>query len=259
MKNFSDVPKSDFEGFPKTIYDDGDTKLEIWKFKDSMVEYSQLILLIPNRLFSEGEVGAVKLKITGDEYVCLKPPRRMKPQIKNALQDERFETVGEDDIEPTSEFLVIRLGDELAHGIGRIFDENKIDYEKEQYIQFLKDRGAEEDKLKKSFYAANATRPTHRNIAILLTKLDTLQAFIEEVEVDEDDENAYENAVEKLHEGVDFFFEEIEHFKQEIPNSGGTEEEDDALIEIDRRVKELDQKRRQKLDEIGYENVEEED
>lgn len=259
MRNFPDVPKSDFDGYPKTIYDDGDTRLEIWKFKGSMSEYSQLILLIANRLFSVGEVGAVKLKINGDEYVCLKPPQKMKPQIKNALQDERFETEGEDDIESTSEFLIIRLGDELANGIGRIFDDNNIDYEKEQYIQFLKDRGSEEDKFKKSIYAANATRPTHRNIAILLTKLDDLRALIEAVEVNEDEENSYEKAIETLHKDVDLLFEEIEYFQQEIPNRGGTEEEDDALVEIDRRIKELDQRRRRKLDEIGYENNEEED
>ena len=57
MKNFSDVPKSDFAGYPKIIYDDADTRLEIWKFKGSMTEYSQLVLLIANRLFSDGEVG----------------------------------------------------------------------------------------------------------------------------------------------------------------------------------------------------------
>jgi hypothetical protein len=124
MRNFPDVPKSDFNGYPKTIYDDGDTRLEIWKLKGSMTEYSQLILLIANRLFSAGEVGAVKININGDEYVCLKPPKKMKPQIKDALQDERFETVGEDHIEPTSEFLIIRLGDELANGIGRISKHN---------------------------------------------------------------------------------------------------------------------------------------
>jgi hypothetical protein len=52
---------------------------------------------------------------------------------------------------------------------------------------------------------------------------------------------------------VDFLFEEINHHRQEIPTSGGTEEEEDALCAIDRRMEELDQKRRQKLDEIGYE------
>ena len=51
MRNFPDVPKSDFDGYTKTIYDDGDTRLEIQKFKGSMVEYSKLILLIAKRLF----------------------------------------------------------------------------------------------------------------------------------------------------------------------------------------------------------------
>jgi len=257
MKNFLDVPKSDFAGYPKTIYDDGDTRLEIWKFKGSMAEYSQLILLIANRLFSEGEVGAVKLKINGDECVCLKPPRKMKPQIKNALQDERFETVGEDDIEPTSEFLIIRLGDELANGIGRILDDNNIDYEKEQYIHFLKDRGAEEEKLKKSCYAANATRPPHPNIEILQTKIKELQAHIEAVEVNDDNENSYEEAVKKLDDPNRLFFEEINQLLDEIPCDGhGTEEEENAVADIQRRIKELDQKRRQKLDEIGSQSPE---
>ena len=51
-------------------------------------------------------------------------------------------------------------------------------------------------------------------------------------------------------------FEEIEHIQLGIPTSGGPEAEDDALLEIERSVKELDQKRRQKLDEIGYESPE---
>ena len=47
-----------------------------------------------------------------------------------------------------------------------------------------------------------------------------------------------------------------EHFQQEIPTSGGTEAEENAVLEIERKIKELDQKRRRKLDEIGYENPE---
>jgi hypothetical protein len=159
MINFSDVPKSDFSDYPKTIYDDGDTKLEIWKFNGSIAEYSRLILLIANRLFSKNEIGAVKVKMNGNECVCLKLPCQMNPQIKNALDDERFETEGEDDIEPTNEFLIIRLGGSLAYGIGRLFDENRVNYDKKQYTQFIKDRGIEEDKLEKAVCAANATRP----------------------------------------------------------------------------------------------------
>jgi len=105
MTKFSDVLKTNITGYPKNIYDDGKTKLEVWK----IYKMSQLTLLIANELFSEGEIGAVKVKINGVECVCLKPPRKMNPQIKDALQDERFETQGEDDIEATTEFLIIRL------------------------------------------------------------------------------------------------------------------------------------------------------
>jgi hypothetical protein len=247
MSNFAD-------GYPKTIYDDGYTKLQVWKLKGS--EYSQLTLLIANGLFSVGEVGAVNVMMNGDEYVCLKPPRKMSSQIKNALHDERFETEGEDDIKRDSEFLVIRLGDTLANDIGRLFDENNVIYNEAQFIQFQKDRCAEEDKFKKAYYAATATRPIHPNIAILQTKLDELDASIEAVEVNDDNENSYDEAVETLRAGVDNCLEEIEHFQQEIPDSGGTEAEENAVLEIERKIKELDQKRRRKLDDIGYENPE---
>ena len=256
VRNFSDVPKSDFDGYPKTIYDDGYTKLEIWKFKGAFAEYSRLTLLIANELFLDGEVGATKVMMNGDECVCLKPPRKMNPQIKDALNNERFETEGEDDIEPTSEFLIIRLGDALAYGIGRLFDENNVNYNREQYIQFLKDRGGEEGRFNKAVYAMTATRPIHPNIAILQTKLDELRAYIEAVEVNDDNENSYDEAVETLLAGVDNCLEVIEHFQQEIPTSGGTEAEENAVLEIERKIKELDQKRRRKLDDIGYENPE---
>ncbi len=113
-----------------------------------------------------------------------------------------------------------------------------------------------DDELKKEYYRNNATRPTHQNIAILQTKLDELQACIEAVEVNDDNENSYEKAVEILLGGADNEFEEIEQFKQEIPTSGGTEAEEIGILEIERRIKELDQKRRRKLDEIGYESPE---
>jgi hypothetical protein len=252
MKNFSDVPKGDFDGYPKTIYDDGGTKLEIWKFHASIADYSKLTLLIANRLFSKSETGAVKVKIYGDEYVCLKPPCQMNPQIRNALADERFEAEGEGDIEPTNEFLIIRLGDSLAYDIGHLFDENNVVYDKEKYIQFVKDRGTEEGELKKAVYAANATRPMHPNIATLQDKLGKLESIIEAVEVNEDDRDSYEKAVETLRDDDGYFFEEVYQIKEGIPPNGATEAEDDAMSEIERRIEQLKRKMRQKLDEIGY-------
>jgi hypothetical protein len=252
VSKFSDVRKSDINGYPKTIYDDGDTKLEVWKFTN----LSRLTLLIANRLISKSEIGAVMVKIKGDEFVSLDLPCGMKSEIRNALHGEPFEAEGEDDILATDEFLIIQLGDTIENDIGRLFDENNVRYNKEQYIQFKKDRSAEEDELKKAFYSANATRPMHPNVEILRTKLDELQAFIEAVGVNDDNENSYEEAVETLRGGVDNYFEMIEQFREEIPTSGGTEAEEDAVIEINRRITELNQNRLQKLDEIGYESPE---
>ncbi|MGD0253526.1 MAG: hypothetical protein ABSC01_12620 [Verrucomicrobiota bacterium] len=250
------MTKSDFEDYPKPIYDDGDTKLEIRKFSGSIAEYSRLTLLIANRLFLEGEIGAVKVKIHGDECVCLKPPRKMNLKIKNALHDERFEAEGEDDISHDGEFLIIQLGDKLAFDIGRLFDENDVIYDKEQYIQFIKDRGTEEGELKKAVYAANATRPMHPNIAILQDRLGKLESIIEAVEVNEDDRDSYEKAVEILRDDDGYFFEEIYQIKEGIRPRGATEAEDDAMSEIERRIEQLKRKMRQKLDEIGYESPE---
>ncbi len=64
-------------------------------------------------------------------------------------------------------------------------------------------------------------------------------------------------AVEKLQNDVDDSLEEIEYFQQNIP-PGGPEEED-ALSDFERRIKELKRKRKQKLDDIGYESPEDSD
>jgi hypothetical protein len=245
------MTKSDFEDYPKPIYDDGDTKLEIRKF----AEYSRLTLLIAKRLFLENEVGAHKVRVNDVECICLKPPFKMNPQIKNALQNERFEAEG-DDISDDGKFLIIQLGDDLALEIGRLFDENNVVYDKEQYIQFIKDWGAEKEKCDKSFYAANATRPMHPNIAILQDRLGKLESVIEAVEVNEDDRDSYEKAVEILRDGDGYFFEEIYQIKEGIHPRGATEAEDDAMSEIERRIEQLKRKMRQKLDEIGYESPE---
>ena len=115
-----------------------------------------------------------------------------------------------------------------------------------------------DDELKKEFYKYNATRPPHPNIAIIRRKLDERQAYIEAVEANDDKENSYEEAVEKLDDPDGLFFEEINQLLQQIPwrDSHSTEEEEDAVADIQRKIRELDQKRRQKLDDIGYESHE---
>jgi hypothetical protein len=108
-----------------------------------------------------------------------------------------------------------------------------------------------EDKLKEEYYKYNTTRPTHPNIAIIQTKVNALRATIEAVEVNEDDE-----AVKKLRENVEHEFELISYLLEEIPKTGGTEEEEEGVLAIKQKIKELDKKMRQKLDEIGYESSE---
>lgn len=90
------------------------------------------------------------------------------------------------------------------------------------------------------------------NIPILQTKLDELKACIETVEVNDDKENSYEEAIETLLGGVNKDIEEIEWLK----NDPSTLAEEVALLEIGRKIKELDKMRWQKLDEIGYESPE---
>ena len=150
MKKYSDVPKSDFADYPKTFYNDGDTKLETWKFKGAFAEFSQLILLIPNKLFSAGESGAVKVKMKGENCIFLNPPRKMNPKLKTALQDERFEMEMDDDILPTDEFLIVRLGNSLAYDLERLFDMNGVGYNKELLVQYIKDLGVEDEIFKKA-------------------------------------------------------------------------------------------------------------
>lgn len=113
-----------------------------------------------------------------------------------------------------------------------------------------------EDELKNEYYRINATRPIHPNIAILQTKLDALRTTIEAVEVNEDDRNSYDEAVEKLLVGIEHDFEEFSIIQEAIPTTGGTEAEEEAVFEIEQKIKELAKKRWQKLDDIGYERPE---
>jgi len=157
MLKYSDVPKSDFAGFPKTLYDDGDAKIEIWRYKGAFAEYSQLTLLIPNKFFSAGENVAVKVRIKGKNCICLNPPRKINPKLNAALQDERFEMERDDDVLPTDEYLIIRLGNSLAFNLERLFDKHGVGYNRELLIQYLKDLGVEDEIYKKAVAAMNTT------------------------------------------------------------------------------------------------------
>ena len=249
---FEDVININMEGYPKTVYDDGETRLEIWKYEGAITrEVNSLNLLIPNPLLEEAE-GAKIVNIRGDEHVSLDLPSEMNVKIRNALHGRHFEAEN-DDIQLTDTYLIIHLGGSLANQVGRLFDKNGVVYNKSFYLQFLKDRDAEGAELTKAVYASNTTRPIDRHIAIIKTKLDELQAFIEAVEVSDDDQDSYEIAIEKLQQHVDHIFEEIHFLKEEIPSRGGPEEEDDALLDFEQRIKELKRMRRQKLEDIGYE------
>jgi hypothetical protein len=255
---FEDISSINMEGFPKTVYDDGETRLEVWKSEGGITrEVNSLNLLIANQLLGDAE-GAIIVNIRGDEHVSLDLPSIMNVKIRNALQGRHFEAEN-NDIQLTDKYLIIRLGDSLANDVGRLFDENGVVYDRGCYLQFLQDRDAEEAALNKAYYASTTTRPTHPHIAIIKTKLNELQAFIEAVEVSDDDRTSYETAVEKLQMGADALFDEIDFFQQNIPSEGGPEEESDALVDFDRRIKALKRMRRQKLYEIGYENPEDSD
>ncbi len=246
MKNFSDVPKSDFDGYPKPIYNDGDTKLEIWKFNGPIAEYSRLTLLIANKLFSEGEIGAVK--INGDECVCLKPPRKMSPQIRDALQDERFEAEGEDDIEPTTEFFIIRLGEALAYDIGRLFDENNVVYDKEQYAQFIKDRGAEEDELRQIAVPPRSEAQEHNFVRIRRSILE-IASQIENPNLED-----YDNAEEILQD-LKQRLREVEEEIYALSNLSKALDEEGAY-DLAQETEKVAKRIKSKLDEIGCESSE---
>ena len=74
----------------------------------------------------------------------------MNPKLKTALQDERFEMEMDDDILPTDEFLIVRLGNSLAYDLERLFDMNGVGYNKELLVQYIKDLGVEDEIFKKA-------------------------------------------------------------------------------------------------------------
>ena len=75
--------------------------------------------------------------------------------------------------------------------------------------------------------------------------------MIDAVDANEAEETPFDKAVEVLIDDAGFLLEEIFDLREHIPASGGTQEEEEALCETDRRIQELKQKRRQKLDELG--------
>ena len=140
MTKYSDIRKRNIPGYPKSIYDDGQTKLEVWKFH----RISILTLLIANKLITKAEPGAINLTINGVDYLSLDLPSGMNPLLREALDCRRFQRQDDPhDLTPTDEFLIIQLGHLLANQIGSILDKQNVQYRKDAYLEFKKNWSAE--------------------------------------------------------------------------------------------------------------------
>jgi hypothetical protein len=252
LRKFSDELQKNTTGYPKTIYDDGDTKFQVWNFGNSF-----LVLLIKNSIIPKDAELLSEIWPHGERRVSFRPPSQMNPNISDILEMCAFDS--QECFSETDEWLMVSLEDEIAMDIGRQLEEYGVGYKKEIYDQFLKDRGAELDAMDRDYYRTHATRPVHPNIAILQEKVSTLEATIEHaievLEVDEDDRESYEEAVETLRDSDGYFFEELYQIKEETPKTGGTAAEEDAMADIDRRIEELKRRMRHKLEEMGYQGA----
>jgi hypothetical protein len=249
VKKFFDLVNANKSGYPKTIYDDGETKFQVWNSGSS-----SLVLLIKNSIIPIDAELLSEIWHCGERRVSFHPPSEMNSQISGILQCYTFDS--REHFLETDEFLMVSLEDEIAIDIGDQFDEDGVAYAKDIYEQFRKDWAVEVDEMDKKYYRDTTTRPMHSNIAILQDRLNKLESEIEAVEVNENDGDSYEKAVETLSDKDGYYFEEINYLMGEIPDEGGPKEEADAISEIERRIKELKQKMRDKLDEIGYEDPE---
>lgn len=142
MNRFVDICQRNLEGYPRTIYKDEKTRLEVWKFN----KISILTLLICNTLLTEEEKGVVDCEINGVPYLVLSLPSGMAPEVRHALDEERFEAEMEEDVEFTDDYLVIYLGITITDQIGALFDKNGVQYDKTLYKEFKKEWYAELDR-----------------------------------------------------------------------------------------------------------------
>lgn len=249
VKRFAELLKTNKSGYPKSIFDDGETKVQVWNRGSS-----ELVLLIDNRIIPKNAEMLSKTWGHDEWRVSFQPPAKVNSQISRILRSYLFD--GPEDFLETDEFLMVRLEDEIAMDIGKQFDEDGVVYKKDIYEQFQKDLASDLDEIDKEYYRTHTNRPTHPNIAIVRDRLEKLESKIEAVEVNEDGSDSYQAAGRILSDD-DGCFEEIYSLLRDIPNEGGPREEDEAKSEIERRIKGLKQKMGEKLDEIGYENPEE--
>jgi hypothetical protein len=244
VRKFSDELKRNAAGYPKSIYDDGDTKFQVWNSGNSF-----LVLLIKNSIIPRDTELLSEVWSHGERRVSFCPPRQMSPTISAILRCYAFGS--QEHFWETDEYLMVSLEDEIAVDIGSQFEEDGVVYKKDIYERFRKDLGAELDAMKRDYYKAHATRPVHPNVAKLQEKLGELEARVEALEANQDDSESYEKAVETLRDSNDHFFEELYQIKDQIPSNGATEAEDDTMADIERRIDQLKQRMRRKLDELG--------
>jgi hypothetical protein len=221
VQSFDDLLKTYATNAPRSIYDAGHVKIQFW----------------------QGDWQCSPM----DQNRYLKLPASMNPGLKNLLRDN--DDFLYDELIVTDQFVVVRL-DMAMKDMGMLFAIYGIDYNKEIYAQFM--RAYEEGKknLDDFYYNSGPRRPVHPNIAILQQKLDELDGQIEAANLDTDDSDEYQAALELLRDEDGYFFERVHHLLEEIPNQGGSREEDQARTEIERRLEFLMDKRDKKLQDL---------
>jgi hypothetical protein len=201
---------------------------------------------------SKSGVGAVIQKTKSDKYLLsFDPPSEMSCEIKMALDCEPYFTENEDDILLTDEFLIIYL-DPLAIDIRSLFDTNGVIYNKEQYIQFEKEWGAELDDMEnemKKFAVPPRSEARENNYTRIRRSILQIATQIENVDL-EDCDNADE-ALLDLRQKLSIVEEEI----YALSNLSKSLDEDGAY-DLKREAKEVGKRIKRKLDEIGHESPE---
>lgn len=244
MKSFNDVHKTNLPGYPRTLYEDADTLLQVWKRGN----ISCLTLLISKHLLPDTQTGeidieAIKNGRRGRNRLSL--PLKMKAQIRQVFDGLPLDTNDIDGFEVTDTHVIISFGENVAFGLESRFEECDVIYNKEEYMQFQKALGSELDAFQKEMEKLEElqTTPAQREAGIRIGQaVSDVASQAESVKADED----YHRAVERLLRLIEDL-DEIE--EMQMPGLKGIGLGD----ELTRKLVEVRKSIQSKLDGIGYE------
>lgn len=244
MKRFKDLIKENNPGFPRTIYKDANTRLQIWKRGDS----TWLRMVIAKRILPTNKDGEIDvLAVSPGDHITkrLVLPDKMKPGIRQVFSGWDFDSDAINNVEATDTHLLVDFGPDASLGLEQRFDECEVIYDHEAYLEFQMDLGRWMDAFNKKMEQQDEldTSPSQRAAASRLKEaISGVASQAEEV----DPELDYDAAVERLLGLI----EQLDVMGEiEMPALAGIGLGD----EVEHQIEDVRKRIRAKLSEAGYE------